>query len=104
LTMLAGMFAAPVVPLLRDKLKESVGLDLSKKTSSGKTSLQMIAYNLVYGNCRPFVRSWDGATPNGIWGIANKANHMPIILDDSHLIPERLASMPHALINGVQGD
>lgn len=104
LTMLAGMFAAPVVHLVRDRLKEGIGLDLSKKTASGKTSIQTIAFNLVYGNSRPFVRSWDGATANGIWGIANKANHMPIILDDSHLIPHHLTSMPHALINGAQGD
>jgi len=104
LTMLAGMFAGPVVYLLREHLQESIGIDLSGKTSKGKTSVQKIAFNLVYGNANPFTRSWEGATPNGIWGIAGIANHLPFILDDSHLIRKHTANMPHALINGFQGD
>ena len=104
LTMLAGMFAGPVVSLIKDYLQEGIGIDLSGKTSKGKTSIQKIAFNLVYGNADLFTRSWHGATPNGIWGVADMANHLPFILDDSHLISKHLADMPHALINGPQGD
>lgn len=104
LTTLAGVLTGPVVHLIRAHLQEGIGIDISGKTSKGKTSIQKIAFNLVYGDSTSFVRSWDGATPNGIWGIASLANHLPFILDDSHHIRKLTANTPHALINGAQGD
>lgn len=104
LSMLSGVLAGPVVHLIHDYLQEGIGIDLSGKTSKGKTSIQKLVFNLVYGDSSPFVRSWEGATANGIWGIANKANHLPFILDDSHHISKSTYHIPHALINGKQGD
>lgn len=103
-TMFAGMLASPVLFLLRNHLRECIGIDLSSKTSTGKTSLQRLCFNLIYGDCRPFVRSWQNATSNGVWGVVHMANHLPVIFDDTHLMGQHLADVPHALINGQDGD
>lgn len=103
-TMLAGMIAGPVVSLAGDYGAENIGIDLSSKTSTGKSTIQKIAFQLVYGDVKNFILSWQGATANGIWGMADLSNHIPFILDDSHLIIPALADVPHALINGAQGN
>ncbi len=104
LVMLAGTFASPVVSLINDLMAECIGIDLVSKTSTGKTTLQRICLNLVYGKCDSLVRSWQNASKSGVFEVISKANHLPVILDDSHQMHDSLSEIPHALINGIEGD
>lgn len=104
LTMLAGMFASPVIELLRERYRDNIGIDLSGATSTGKTTIQSIAFNLVYGYSEPFIKQWADATSNGFWASIAAANNIPLILDDSQHMGKHQADLPHALLNGRQGE
>ncbi len=101
--MLAGCLASPLVPLLKGMLNENIGIDLFGKTSAGKTSIQTIAMDLIYGLGDMLKTSWSKATPAGIWNTAKAINNLPFIMDDSHRMPEKLYGYPHDLINGKEG-
>lgn len=104
LVMLAASFASPVVSLVRAELQECIGIDLSGKSSQGKTSIQKIAFSLVWGDYSPFLIKWKSTTYNGLWGTLDRANHIPVIMDDSHNIKPQFADIPHSIIDGQQGE
>lgn len=102
--MLAGCLAAPLVPFMKGVLDENIGIDLYGKTTSGKTTIQVLATNLIYGLGDELKASWAKAREAGIWRKAEEINNLPYILDDSHRIPEKLTGVPHDLLNKKEGD
>ncbi|WCK53918.1 DUF927 domain-containing protein [Aneurinibacillus sp. Ricciae_BoGa-3] len=104
LIMLAGCLASPLVSKLEGVLDENIGIDLYGKTTSGKTTIQTIAINLVYGLGDALKKRWGKSTQAGIWGFAKEVNNLPFVLDDSHRMNEkRYEGVPHDLINGNEG-
>lgn len=101
--MLAGCLASPLVPLLKGLLDENIGIDLFGRTSSGKTTLQTMAINLIYGLGDNLKTTWAKAREAGIWNTAKAVNNLVFMLDDSHRISEKLFGVPHDLINGKEG-
>ncbi|KEF36288.1 DNA/RNA helicase, superfamily II [Schinkia azotoformans MEV2011] len=102
--MLAGCLSAPLVTKMNPILKENIGIDLYGKTTSGKTTIQVLAATLVYGLGDELKSSWSKATIGGIWRKAEAVNNLPFLMDDSHVIVEKLSGVPHDLINRKEGD
>lgn len=101
---LAGVLASPLVPKLEGILDENIGIEVSGRSSKGKTTIQTLAATLVYGLGEELKASWAKAKEAGIWRKAESINNLPYILDDSHRITEKLQAVPHDLINGKEGD
>ncbi|BCG56753.1 DUF927 domain-containing protein [Paenibacillus sp. URB8-2] len=100
---LAGCLASVVVPLIPGKLDENIGIDVAGKTSSGKTTIEKLSVDLVYGLGDLLKLSWAKLKEAGIWNMARVINNLPFILDDTHRMKEQHAGIPHDLINGQEG-
>jgi|GEM_PF-2543897 len=101
--VLAGCLVSPLVPKMKGILDENIGIDVYGKTTSGKTAVETIAANLIYGLGDAIKQQWGKATPAGIWGHAEACNNLPIILDDTHQMKEKHLGIPHDLLNGKEG-
>ncbi|WP_017756778.1 DUF927 domain-containing protein [Calidifontibacillus oryziterrae] len=102
--MLAGCLASPLVPFMKGILDENIGIDLYGKTTSGKTTIQIFATNLIYGLGDELKTSWANAKVAGIWRKAEAINNLPYCIDDNHRAGEHLAGVSHDLINRREGD
>lgn len=102
--MVGGCLASPLVTKMSPILKENIGMDLFGKSTSGKTTIQTLATNLIYGLGDELKTSWAKAREAGIWRKAEAINNLPFILDDSHRMDEKLCGVPHDLINRKEGD
>jgi hypothetical protein len=102
--IMAGCLASPLLPKLKGTLDENIGIDIYGKTTSGKTTVETLATNLVYGLGDELKMSWAGATMSGIWLHAEAVNNLPLILDDTHRMEEKMTGVPHDLMNRKQGN
>lgn len=102
-SMFAGCLASPLLTKLGGIIKENIGIDLSGKTSMGKTTIQVMAVNLLYGLGDATKTSWSNAKIAGIWRMVEELNNLPFIMDDSHRMSANLGDTPHDLINGKEG-
>ncbi|WP_310551324.1 DUF927 domain-containing protein [Paenibacillus glufosinatiresistens] len=100
---LAGCLASPVVPLIPGKLDENIGIDIAGKTTSGKTTIQKLAVDIIYGLGDLLKQSWAKLKDAGVWNTARVSNNLPLILDDTHRMKEQHGGIPHDLINGQEG-
>jgi len=100
----AGCLASPLISKLGGILKENIGIDISGKTSAGKTTIQILAVDLLYGLGEAVKSSWSNAKLAGIWRFAEDLNNLPFILDDSHRQDPKHADTPHDLINSKEGN
>ncbi len=102
--VLAGCLASPLLPKLKGTLDENIGIDIYGKTTSGKTTVETLATNLIYGLGDELKMSWAGATMSGIWLHAEAVNNLPLILDDTHRMEDKMVGVPHDLMNRKQGN
>ncbi|MGE7274772.1 DUF927 domain-containing protein [Brevibacillus panacihumi] len=102
--VLAGVLASPLVPKLSGIIDENIGIEVYGRSSKGKTTIQTLTATLVYGLGEELKSTWAKAREAGIWRKAEAVNNLPLILDDSHRITEKLQGVPHDLLNGKEGE
>ncbi len=101
LVIMAGMVASPLIAWVKGQ-EDNIGIDLYGESSGGKTLMQLIAGNLIWGCADELVFSWKGSTMAALWDVASFINGVPMILDDSHQMDHSQIGIPHSFLNGKE--
>lgn len=92
----AGVLASPLMTW--NPQEEGMGIDLFSGSTTGKTAVQSISVNLVWGPIGTQMK-WS-ATSASTWEIVQFGNGVPFLFDDTHQIDYKDLDIPHLIIEG----